>query len=128
MKNNKTPTIDNLPYMVEDRAAIYAAMAEEDDNTDITDDERKRLFSPLFGSPASIPVVVGDRSVDVATIAYVKRLERLLIQQGIEIKKLHAAMRAMSISQRQNTLQLHAQNNITNDLKHELDNKVDRRD
>lgn len=114
-----------------DRADIYAAM--EADEEAASDEARlsKPMVNPahlnLFGGQ-SIPVPVGDKMIDVATLAYVRRLERIVQTQDLAIKKMERMFRALEQSLRQTrTVANNGQSRLT-EMSRDLEQKIDRRD
>jgi hypothetical protein len=117
--------------MTDDRADIYAAMGDEDDDAADAAMMAKPLISGgtlnLHGGK-SVPVIVGDKSIDAATLAYVQRLEKIVQEQGLAIKKQERLLRSFAQMTRHNrTLAANTHNRLT-EVSHELDSKIDRRD
>lgn len=112
-------------------ADIYAAMAEDDE----AESDAARLNKPLV-NPAhlnlqggqSVPFPVGDRTIDVATLAYVRRLERVVQTQDLAIKKMERMFRALEQSLRQTrTVANNGQSRLA-EMSRDLEQKIDRRD
>jgi hypothetical protein len=114
-----------------DRADIYAAMEADEDAAS----DEARLNKPLV-NPAhfnltggqSVPFPIGDKTIDVATLAYVRRLERIVQTQDIAIKKMERMFRALEQSLRQTrTVANNGQARLA-EVARDLDQKIDRRD
>lgn len=118
--------MDNEPW-----ADIYAAMADGEEEENAARAMDKPLINPgqlnLFGGK-SAPLVVGSTVVDVATLAYVQRLEKIVQTQDQAIKKLERTARAMEQSLRQTrTVANNGQGRLA-EIARELDSKVNKRD
>lgn len=125
MKDN-----EDKPLLEFASADIYAAMAADEE-----DAEDERLMSrPLIQGGLvnlhgrSVPVQVGDKTVEVATSAYVARLENIVREQKLAIQKQERLIKALGqmIRAQKSTTGHHADN--INSIKRDLDYKIDRRD
>jgi hypothetical protein len=111
-------------------ADIYAAMAAEDDAAE----DDAEASKPLIGGGLinlhgrSVPVQVGDKTVDVPTMAYVGRLENIVREQKLALQKQERLLRALGqIIRQQKAASGHHVDTI-NAMRRELDHKIDRRD
>ena len=106
---------------------IYAAMSEIDD--DVVD--AKRFTKPLVGGGAmnfvgkTVSVETNGKTVDVPTTVYVEKLENVIRRQEQAIAKLEHQVRTINyLFRSQKTVVA----KTLNDLRREVDNKIDRRD
>lgn len=114
-----------------DRADIYAAMDQDEQDAD----EAAALARPLINTGTlnlhggkSVPIAVGDKNIDVATLAYVQRLEKIVQEQGLALKKQERLLRSFAQMARANRSIGASNHNRLNEVSHELDQKIDRRD
>jgi hypothetical protein len=112
-------------------ADIYAAMADDEDDAA----DNRMMSRPLIGGGGTVnlvgrtvPVTVGDKTVDVPTMAYISRLEAIVHAQKLALEKTNRMMRMLEqMLRQQKTALAHHANNI-NDMGREIDYKIDRRD
>lgn len=113
-----------------DRSEIYAAMAdEEDDATDTVIASRPLISGGITNLKGkSVSITVEGKAVDVATAAYVGRLEEVVMQQKMILEKQGRLLRALEqlLRQQKGGQAQHAA--VINDLRRELEQKIDRRD
>lgn len=100
----------------EERAAIYAAM-DEDDNESIQ----------------TINTIVPNKGVlvdgtPVPTLEYVRHLERVIKTQDENIKRIERQLARVTSLLRTHRSSIHGQNSRINDVARELEQKIDRRD
>lgn len=109
-----------------DRADIYAAMAEmEDDAADAAALDKPLVRPQTLNLQGGASVDVNG--VDVATLAYVKRLEKIIVQQTVEMSKQARSIRALEQSLRQVRTIANNHSGRFADISRELDQKIDRR-
>lgn len=105
-------------------ADVYAAMLDDEESEIDTKKELKPISAP-FGAKPSVPLVHDNKSYMVATYQYVLELERIVKRQQTEIKKLERAI--TNISQSLSSIRNAADRQLQ-DVRRNLDNKIDRRD
>lgn len=114
-----------------DRADIYAAMdQDEEDAADAAEMARPLIHGGTLNlhGGKSAPLVVGEKVIDVATLVYVQRLEKLVQEQGLALKKQERLLRSFAQMARANRSIGASNHNRLNEVAHELDQKIDRRD
>ncbi len=114
-----------------DRSEIYAAMDQQTDD----DEDAAYLAKPLIGGGIlnlnggkSVPVQVGEKTIDAATLAYVQKLEKIVHEQGLALKKQERLLKSFVQMTKTTRTQAAASHNRLNEVSRELDQKIDRRD
>ena len=114
-----------------ERSDIYAAMDEQTEDAE----DAAYLAKPLIvggilnlNGGKSVPVTVGERTIDAATLAYVQRLEKVVQEQGLAIKKQERLLRSFAQMTKNNRTLSAASHNRLNEHSRELEQKIDRRD
>ena len=113
-----------------DRADIYAAMAAQEDEADDAAMLEKPMVNPsvfnLHGGAGS-KLVIDDRTVEVANLVYVQRLEQLLREQDIRLKKMDRVIHSLGVELRQQRQTINKQSGRLLEMSGDIDNKIDRR-
>lgn len=121
---------DGVSLSEDARADIYAAMAEDEDEAE----DARHYAKPLISGGAvnltgkTVQVQVGDKMVEVATGAYVRRLEQIVQEQDRAMKRQERLLRALGALVRQQRTAANHHATKINDVQRSLDNKIDRRD
>lgn len=107
-----------------DRDAVYAAMygkMEPEKKTDV------HIVDPA-GFNRTRKIIVGAIPYEVPTVAYVARLEQIVMRQNILIRRLEQEMNAMQKFVNGTRKFIKGQTKHINEIQHELDNKIDARE
>jgi hypothetical protein len=109
----------------EDRLALYAGMYGNDD-------EDEGEIAPIVPREnrkgKSVSVLVDGHPVEVVTRSYVDYLETVIEKQKLEIQKLGRMLRIVERNVRQQRAATNMHVGHLNDIRHDLENKIDRRD
>ncbi len=108
----------------EERAALYAAMREIEDETDDEDDKLSQEFH-VPKSSKDVATLAGGTMVP--TLAYIQKLEQIVKQQQKTIDRHERSFARLASAIRGNRSSLQQQSSRVNDLSRDLDNKIDRR-
>lgn len=106
------------------RAAIYAAMTDDDDTEEVVGIK----LMPTDDSRDFTTVIVNDKKVQVPTLDYMRRLEQTIQQQARTIQRFERQFNRMASLLRTHRSSLNGQSNRINDVVRDLDSKIDRRD
>lgn len=108
------------------RAEILAAMAADDEDEFEETGTSETSFG-VDGNARMATIRVGDKSVQVPTLAYVTSLENIIRAQSRELKKHERQFARISAALRNQRMTSNQQNNELNTVWQELDSKIDRR-
>jgi hypothetical protein len=112
----------------EDRASIYAAMADMEEE-ETAERKARNPFTRGKDSGKSVSVPLGDgKSADVPSMEYVQGLERIIRAQAQTIEKFERAFHRIDAKLRTQRAHINGQSGRINDVNRELDQKIDRRD
>jgi hypothetical protein len=110
-----------------DRIDIYAAMdAVEQEEQDEQERARPLVRPTTLNFQGGMSVEVDG--VPVATLGYVKRLERIIADQNIEMKKMARQIKLLTQGQRQHRTIVNNHTGRFADIHRDLEGKIDRRD
>lgn len=118
---------DTTGKILSEDANIYAAMIEDEDEEKDATVAAKKVSVP-FGGHKSVPVAFGEKTIDAASLAYVQQLERIIQKQKLELQKLDRTVKTLSYMIKNQRDHANSSTRTLQDIKRELDNKIDRRD
>ena len=107
----------------EERAALYAAMREMEDEPDEDGNPSQEFHVPT--SSKDVATLAGGTMVP--TLAYIQKLEQIVTQHQKTIDRHERSFARLASAIRGNRSSLQQQSSRVNDISRDLDNKIERR-